>query len=256
MAKMRPGMGPELEAYADVMEGLNNQAVARNKQVASTTPRDSMSEEHDALVRKLIRQERLPEEGRIAALADLEAFRQKKFKDPDAPEYEYELLESGDFAVFRDGRRTGTAKEGTTAHQSISQVQLKKAPLPVPGMAPAPAAPAVPASPAGPAAAVDPKLFVSREDLREKARDVGMGALLGPYEGEKEKLMKRAREATAQSRRTLQIPGQEIRDTRTPVSKMPMPFTPSAALRKRRDELMPQPVMEEEEETVAMVEKD
>ena len=256
MAKMRPGMGPELEAYADVMEGLSNQAIARERQLASTTPRDSLDEEQDALIRKLTRQERLPEEGRITALADLEAFRQKKFKDPDAPEYDYELLASGDFAVFRDGRRTGTAKKGTTAHQSISQVQLKQAPLPAAEMAPAPAMPAVPAAPAGPAAAVDPKLFVSREDLREKARDVGMGALLGPYEGEKEKLMKRAREATAQSRRALQIPGQEIRDTRTPASEMPMPFTPSAALRKRRDELMPQPVLEEEEKTVAMVEKD
>lgn len=255
MAKMRPGMGPELEAYADVMEGLSNQAIARERQLASTTPRESLGEEQDALIRKLTRQERLPEEGRIAALADVEAFRQKKFKDPDAPEYDYELLASGDFAVFRDGRRTGTAKKGTTAHQSISQVQLKQAPTPVPGMAPAPAMPAVPASPADPAAAVDPKLFASRESIREKARSRGMGALLKPYEGEKEKLMKRAQDATAQSRQALRLPVQEIRDTRTPASEMPLPFTPSAALRKRRDALMPQPVLEEEE-TVAMVEKD
>ena len=110
-------------------------------------------------------------------------------------------------------------------------------------------------------------LFVSSKDLRAAAERRGMGALLedrNEYDQQKDMLMKRAEAATSKAREPLVMP--TMRVLRNPMDgdveinakrpAMPMPFTPSAALRKRRDELMPQPVLEEEEKTVAMVEKD
>jgi len=44
------------------------------------------------------------------------------FDDPDG-QYQYRLQADGDYQVFRDGKRTGTAKVGSRAHESIAKVQ-------------------------------------------------------------------------------------------------------------------------------------
>lgn len=49
--------------------------------------------------------------------------------DPSDSSYAYRLLESGDYAVFRDGRRTGTAAQGTAAWDSIKDVLSRRSPL-------------------------------------------------------------------------------------------------------------------------------
>lgn len=47
--------------------------------------------------------------------------------DPNDASYVYRPLENGDYAVFRDGRRTGTAAQGTAAWNSINTVSSRKA---------------------------------------------------------------------------------------------------------------------------------
>lgn len=49
--------------------------------------------------------------------------------DPSDASYTYRSLESGDYAVFRDGRRTGTAAQGTIAWDSIKAVSYRKSPI-------------------------------------------------------------------------------------------------------------------------------
>ena len=59
-------------------------------------------------------------------------------RDPFDKSYEYKLLDSGSYAVFRNGQRTATAKPGTSAYRSIASVA--KGGPPIPASAPAPKA--------------------------------------------------------------------------------------------------------------------
>ena len=49
--------------------------------------------------------------------------RLQKFQDPMDKSYQYQLLDTGDYAVFRNGKRTGTAKKDSYAFESIANVQ-------------------------------------------------------------------------------------------------------------------------------------
>ena len=50
-------------------------------------------------------------------------FTGQKFQDPMDKSYQYQLLDTGDYAVFRNGKRTGTAKKDSYAFDSIANVQ-------------------------------------------------------------------------------------------------------------------------------------
>ena len=52
-------------------------------------------------------------------------------RDPFDKSYEYKLLDSGSYAVFRNGQRTATAKPGTSAYRSIASVAKGGPPIPV-----------------------------------------------------------------------------------------------------------------------------
>ena len=49
--------------------------------------------------------------------------RLQKFQDPMDKSYQYQLLDTGDYAVFRNGKRTGTAKKDSRAFESIANGQ-------------------------------------------------------------------------------------------------------------------------------------
>ena len=167
MAKMRPGMGPELEAYADVMEGLSNQAIARTngvRQNFSSTQSAVGPTKDMPLVPRRAKDPKGREDVSIevatmqggpdatigeVAFADMSGVADAKMpsipklergliQDPFDKSYEYKLLDSGSYAVFRNGRRTATAVPGTTAHESIASVA--KGGPPIPASAPAPKA--------------------------------------------------------------------------------------------------------------------
>ena len=172
MAKMRPGMGPELEAYADVMEGLSNQAVARTNGVRQnfSSTQSAVGPTRDMpLVPRRAKDPKGREDVSIevatmqggpdaaigeVAFADLSGVADAKMpsvpklgasplksgriQDPRDKSDEDKLLDSGSYAVFRNGRRTATAVPGTTAHKSIASVA--KGGLPSPVSAPAPKA--------------------------------------------------------------------------------------------------------------------
>ena len=69
-----------------------------------------------------------------------------RIQDPFDKSYEYKLLDSGSYAVFRNGQRTATAKPGTSAYRSIASVA--KGGPPIPASAPAPKAEQVVPEPA------------------------------------------------------------------------------------------------------------
>ena len=86
-----------------------------------------------------------------------------RIQDPFDKSYEYKLLDSGSYAVFRNGQRTATAVPGTSAYRSIASVA--KGGPPIPASAPAPKAEQVvpepepqPARPAKVATAEQPPL--------------------------------------------------------------------------------------------------
>lgn len=77
-----------------------------------------------------------------------------------------------------------------------------------------------------------------------------------PFEKQKRELQQRAEDRVAEVRRQpMRVEGLMIRASRPegekpevdPATGMPMPFTPPAALQKRRKEMMPQPVGEDED---------
>jgi len=57
-------------------------------------------------------------------------------RDPFDKSYEYKLLDSGSYAVFRNGQRTATAKPGTSAYRSIASVAKGGPPIPASDPAP------------------------------------------------------------------------------------------------------------------------
>lgn len=175
MAKMRPGMGPELEAYADVMEGLSNQAIARTNGVRQnfSSTQSAVGPTRDMpLVPRRAKDPKGREDVSIevatmqggpdatigeVAFADMSGVADAKMpsvpklesgriQDPFDKSYEYKLLDSGSYAVFRNGRRTATAVPGTTAYRSIASVA--KGGPPIPASAPPPKAEQVVPEPA------------------------------------------------------------------------------------------------------------
>lgn len=76
---------------------------------------------------------------RKAALADVLAKQPKMKFFEEGTDYSYQLMDDGDYAVFRGGKRTGTARQGSRAFDSIKSLRETGKALPMPGGA-APAA--------------------------------------------------------------------------------------------------------------------
>jgi len=80
---------------------------------------------------------------RKAALADVLAKQPKMKFFEEGTDYSYQLMDDGDYAVFRGGKRTGTARQGSRAFDSIQSLRDTGKALPMAGgAAPAAAAPA------------------------------------------------------------------------------------------------------------------
>jgi hypothetical protein len=80
---------------------------------------------------------------RKAALADVLAKQPKMKFFEEGTDYSYQLMDDGNYAVFRGGKRTGTARQGSRAFDSIQSLRDTGKALPMAGgAAPAAAAPA------------------------------------------------------------------------------------------------------------------
>lgn len=76
---------------------------------------------------------------RKAALADVLAKQPKMKFFEEGTDYSYQLMDDGNYAVFRGGKRTGTARQGSRAFDSIQSLRDTGKALPMAGGA-APAA--------------------------------------------------------------------------------------------------------------------
>lgn len=170
MAMYPAGKGPELEAYMETRDLLMEKA---KDQQGNARQRAFESLSAPSVKAKM--QERADEA------------RKTRFEE-EGTDYSYQLLDDGNYAVFRGGKRTGTARQGTGAHDSIKSLQetgkaltpkMPKAPkMPAPSMEPTiPSASLDQTKPAPEPAADAPYIKPSPEQLRNMTPEARLGLL-------------------------------------------------------------------------------